>query len=238
MTRFLPKSSCCHVIVRIAHQLCWSQRKMESWCYYQTIDSWIVKQSSFLVQVVHRRNLRFVRKDCFLFLDWSSQNFTVFNNHFGSYKWHRMSTGLTGSLNTFQSLIEHFLVDLTWKTTVSYRDDCIIFAASPEEPLERLRAVFHWVLEANLKENPSKCKYFETTVRFSGHVLGAKGLQVDQEKLAPVNNFPIFTCQTSVNLFLGIWSYYRRYVENFAEIARLLHKLTESNLSFNSTPEA
>ena len=134
--------------------------------------------------------------------------------------------------------MEHVLVGLTWKTTVPYLDDCIIFAATPEEHLERLQAVLQRIREANLKINPLKCEFFKTKVHFLGHVLSADGLQVDPEKIAAVKKFPIPTSQTEVKSFLGLCSNYRRYVENFAEIARPLHKLTESSPSFGWTPEA
>ena len=44
-----------------------------------------------------------------------SQNYTAFSTPFGSFKWLRMPMGLTGSPNTFQSLMEHVLVGLTWE---------------------------------------------------------------------------------------------------------------------------
>ena len=173
-----------------------------------------------------------------LTMDEKSQDFTAFSTPFGSYKWLRMPMGLTGSPNTFQNLMEHVLVGLTWKTTVPYLDDCIIFAATPEEHLERLRAVLQRFREANLKINPLKCEFFKTKVHFLGHVVSADGLQVDPEKTAAVKHFPLPTSQTEVKSFLGLCSYYRRYVENFAEIARPFHKLTESSPSFSWTPEA
>ena len=71
-----------------------------------------------------------------------------------------------------------------------------------------------------------------------GHVLSADGLKVDPEKIAAVKKFPISTSQTEVYSFLGLCSNYRRFVENFAKIARSLHKLTESSPSFSGTPEA
>ena len=67
-----------------------------------------------------------------------SQNCTAFSTPFGSFKWLRIPMGLTGSPNTFQSLMEHVLVGLTWNITVPYLDDCIIFSKTPEEHIKRL----------------------------------------------------------------------------------------------------
>ena len=49
-----------------------------------------------------------------------SENHTAFSTHLGSLKWLLMTMGLTGSPNTFQSLMEHVLVGLTWNITVFY----------------------------------------------------------------------------------------------------------------------
>ena len=95
-------------------------------------------------------------------MDEKSQDFTAFSIPFGSYKRLRMPMGLTGSPNTFQSLMELVLVGLTWKTTVPDLDDCIVFAASPEEHLERLRAVLQRFCEANPKIISLKCEFFKT----------------------------------------------------------------------------
>ena len=90
-----------------------------------------------------------------------SQDYTAFSTPFGSFKWLRMPMGLTGSPNTFQSLMEQVLVGLTWKTTVPYLDDCIIFSSTAEEHFERLREVFERFRLANLKKT-------QQNVNFSG----------------------------------------------------------------------
>ena len=71
-----------------------------------------------------------------------SRNYTAFSTLFGSFKWLRMPMGLTGSPNTFQSLMEDVLVGLTWNITVPYLDNCIIFSKTPEEHNKRLQQVF------------------------------------------------------------------------------------------------
>ena len=181
-------------------------------CYFSTID-----MSAGFYQVP---------------MDRDSQDYTAFSTPFGSFKWLRMPMGLTGSPNTFQSLMEHVLTGLTWKTCVPYLDDCIIFSTTPEEHLSRLRQVFQRFQQANLKINPSKCAFFQTKVQFLGHIVSKDGLQVDPEKINAVLKFPTPTNQTHVKSFLGLASYYRRYVKDFAEIARPLHKASETSSEF------
>ena len=146
--------------------------------------------------------------------------------------------GLTGSTNTFQNLTENILVGLTRKSCVPYLDDCIIFSRTPEEHVWRLREVSQRFHNANLKINPSKCAFFQAKVQFLGHIVSKDGLQVDPEKVDVVKKFPIPKNQTEVKSFLGLASYYKRYVSSFAAIARPLHKASETSSVFSCTEEA
>ena len=66
-------------------------------------------------------------------LETSNQDFTAFCTPLGSFKWLVMPMGLTGSPPFFQSLMEKILVGLTWKSTIPYLDDRIIFCRTAEE---------------------------------------------------------------------------------------------------------
>ena len=172
-----------------------------------------------------------------LHVEPKSQSYTAFSTLFGSFKWLRMPMGLTGSPNAFERLMEDVLVGLTWNITVPYLDDCIIFSKTPEEHIKRLQQVFQRVREANPKINPTKCAFFQTEVQFLGHVISKNGLEVDPEEVKAVQNFPVPQNQTDVKSFLGICSYYRLYIKNFAMIARPLHKASETKSSFTWTEE-
>ena len=137
-------------------------------------------------------------------MDEKSQDYTAFSTPFGSFKWLRMPMGLSNSPPTFQSLMEIVLSKLIWKTVVPYLDDCIIFAATPDEHIRRIREVLVRFRAANLKINPLKCEFFRTKVQFLGHVISKDGLQVDPEKIAAVKQFPVPAIQTHVKSFLGL----------------------------------
>ena len=74
-------------------------------------------------------------------------------------------------------------------------------------------------------------------VLFLGHVIGKNGLEADPEKVKAVQNFPVPQNQTDNKSFLGLCSYYRRYIKNFAMIAQPLHKAGETNSSFTWSEE-
>ena len=104
------------------------------------------------------------------------------------------------------------LVGLTWNIIVPYLDDCIIFSKTPEEHIKRLQQVFQSFREANLKIIPTKCAFFQTNVQFLGHVISKNELEADPEKVKAVQNFPVPQDQRDVKSFLGLCSYYRRYI--------------------------
>ena len=174
---------------------------------------------------------------CQLSVEPKSQKYTAFSTLFGCFKWLRMPMRPTGSPNTFQSLIEHVLVGLTWNITSLYLDDCIIFPKTPEGHIESLQQVFQRFCEANLKINPTKCSFYWMKYQSLGHVISRKGLEADPAKVKAVQNFPVSKNQTDVESFFGLCSYYIRYDENFALIARPLHKAGETRSSFTWTAE-
>ena len=121
---------------------------------------------------------------------------------------------------------------------MSYIDDFIVFSKTPEQDLERLKMVFERFREANLKSNPSKCDCFRTQVPFLGHIVSKEGPQADPSKVEAVKTFPIPKNQTEVKTLIGLASYCRRFVSNFAEIARPLHKASETSSKFSWNTDA
>lgn len=70
-----------------------------------------------------------------------------------------------------------------------------------------------------------------------GHVVCREGIATDPSKVEKVANWPVPTSTKEVQQFLGLGSYYKRFVKGFADIARPLHKLTERNAVFHWTQE-
>ena len=113
-----------------------------------------------------------------------------------------------------------------------YLDDIIIFGRDFESALENLRHVFDRLRRAGLKLKAKKCKVFQKTVKFLGHVVSKEGVQCDPEKVECVQNWKIPECVTEVRSFLGLASYYRRFIPEYAQIADPLTRLTENGRKF------
>ena len=162
---------------------------------------------------------------------------TAFTTICGLYQFKVMSFGLCNAPATFERMMEIILSGLHWETCLLYIDDVIIFADSFEQHLERLSEVLSRLQTAGLKLSPKKCQLFKKKVCFLGHVVSEHGISTDPAKIRAVEQWSAPTDVHQVRSFLGLCSYYRRFVEGFATIARPLHKLTEKKNPFRWTPE-
>ena len=161
---------------------------------------------------------------------------TAFPTPYGLYQFRVMPFGLCNAPGTFQRLREQVLAGLHWTTCLVYLDDIIIFSKTIEDHLDRLRDVFSH-LRAGLKVKPSKCHLLWKEMQYLGHIISENGVATDPEKTKRVSEWPTPTGAKDLQKFLGLASYYRKFIKNFAQIAAPLNRLTEQNRKYCWTPE-
>ena len=152
---------------------------------------------------------------------------TGFTTSFGLYHFKVMPFGLANSPATFERMMERVLSGLHWGTCLIYIDDVIIFSKTFDEHIVRLHQVLSRLKEANLKLSPAKCKLFRHEVEYLGHVVSQHGVGMDPKKTKAIMEWPTPRNAKEVRGFVGLCSYYRRFVRGFTDIARPLHKLVE-----------
>ena len=162
---------------------------------------------------------------------------TAFCTKYGLFQFNVMPFGLCNAPSTFERLMETVLRGMQWERAVLYLDDIIIFSENVEEHLERLKEIFQRLKAANLMLKPSKCHFFKQQVEFLGHIVSQRGVSTDPSKVEAVKEWPIPRRVRDVRAFLGLTGYYRRFIQNYGEIAKPLHELTEKNTAFVWTSE-
>ena len=158
---------------------------------------------------------------------------TAFITRRGCFRYRVMPFGLTCAPSVFQRLMDLVLCGLTYETCLVYLDDIIVFSRDFESHLQRLREVFLRLRAANLKVHIKKCSLFQRRVNFLGHVLTETGIEVQPEKVETVQKWPTPRNLTELRSFVGLCSYYRRFISGFANLAAPLHALTRKNARFS-----
>lgn len=136
-------------------------------------------------------------------------------------------------------MMDLVLTGLRWSASLVYLYDIIVYPSSLLEHMDRLRQVLTCLLSANLKPKLSKCLFARPELQALGHVISAKGISLDPEKVAALVDFPEPSSRKTpsgnvklIRSFVGLCSYYRRFIKGFADQAYPLTHLTREGTPF------
>lgn len=156
---------------------------------------------------------------------------TAFTTPFGTWQFRKMPQGLTNSPATFQRTMEKVMTGINLQEVIAFLDDLIIFSNTLEEHEERLMTVLKRLADYGLKLSPGKCKFFQSSVKYLGHIISEHGIQPDPEKVSAIKNWPIPRSVKELRSFLGFAGYYRRFVKDYSRLARPLNELLKGEFS-------
>ena len=157
---------------------------------------------------------------------------TAFVIRKGLFQFKVMPFGFSNAPATFQRLMEKVLMSLQWKKCLVYLDDIIVFGRDLDEALANLECVMEMLKQADLKLKPSKCRWFQKSGKYLGHIVSKKGIECNPEKVEADQNWPVPATVKEVRQFLGFAADYRKIIPNFSDIAKPLTNLTKKSVRF------
>lgn len=157
---------------------------------------------------------------------------TTFSTPNGSYRWTVLPFGLNISPNSFTRMMTLAFTGLTPEKCFVYMDDIIVIGKSIKDHLKNLETVFQTCQKYNLKLNPDKCQFFRNEVTYLGHKCTNHGVLPDNTKLSAMVNYPRPHDKDATRRFVAFANYYRKFIPNFATIAKPLNNLTRKNVVF------
>ena len=155
---------------------------------------------------------------------------TAFTSPFGKYECVTVPFRLAQAPAYFQELMTGVLKDLPF--AMAYLDDIIIYSSTPEENLLHIKTVFEKLCHAKLSMKLSKCHFFAKEIQYLGHILGVEGIRPVPAKTEAIKAMHPPVNPKQVHAFLGLVGYYRKFIKNFAKIAKPLTMLIRMDIKF------
>ena len=141
---------------------------------------------------------------------------------FGLFEFLRMPFGLKNAAQSFQRLMDSVLRDMPF--LFIYLDDVLVASASEEEHLSHLRILFTRLSQHGLIVNPAKCLFGQSSIDFLGHHVTKDGAAPLPSKVDAVAAFPRPHTARALREFLGMVTFYHRFIARAAHIMRPLYE--------------
>jgi len=145
---------------------------------------------------------------------------------------------VTNAPRVFQRYINDIFRDLIRENKILvYLDDILIATENVDEHLEILREVFNLARRHGLRFRLDKCSFLYREIIYLGYSIDESGIRPSAMNVESVINFPVPRNVKEVHRFVGLASYFRRFVKNFLIIAKPLYDLIKKNVAFKFGPK-
>lgn len=165
-----------------------------------------------------------------LLLDDSSKEVVTINTHKGLFSYQRLPFGVSSAPGIFQRTMETLLQGIP--RVIVYLDDILITGASQEEHMANLKLVLTRLQEAGLRLRKDKCEFMVPTVKYLGHIIDATGLHPAVDKVKAIQNAPAPQNTSELKAYLGLLTYYSKFLPNMATTLAPLYQLLRNNVKW------
>lgn len=158
-------------------------------------------------------------------VDEKDREKTAFRTHVGLHQFKRMPFGLKTGPGVFQRLTDRILGHYKWQIALVYIDDIIIYSRTFQQHAQDVDTILKLVIKSGITLSPAKSYVAHHSIKALGHRVSNLGIGTLEETVRAVTEFPRPHNIKSLQRFLGLAVYYRKFVKNFARIAAPLYEL-------------
>ncbi len=138
-----------------------------------------------------------------------------------------MPFGLTNASASFQSYNNGVLRAYLDITVIVYLDGVLVFLRNLSQHEKHVREVLKALFKAGLYAKLSKCLFIVTRIPFLGFICTDKGVQMEEDRISTILNWPEPESVCEVQSFFGFANFYRRSVKEFSKTVHLLTDITK-----------
>ncbi|UYV77315.1 K02A2.6-like [Cordylochernes scorpioides] len=160
-------------------------------------------------------------------MDEASKNLLVVSTHRRLYRYNRLPFGISPASAIFQRCMDSLFHDVP--NTVIYLDDIFIGSKDEQEHYRILKMIFDKLKELNFTLNKEKCLFLKKDICFLGHIINEDGFRPDSKKLEALERCKKPFDKTSLKSFLGMLSFYSKYIPNMSTLAGPLYQLLKKD---------
>jgi hypothetical protein len=160
------------------------------------------------------------------------EHLTAFRTREGLFEYLVMPFGMANAPSTFQHHVNDVLRPFLDTFCTAYIDDILIYSNNLEDHRKHVRMVLEALKRAGLYLDIDKCEFHQTEVKYLGLMLTTDGVKMDPEKVSAILNWEPPTTVKDVRAFIGFANFYRRFIDEFSDLATPLIHLTRKNMKF------
>ncbi|XP_063627002.1 uncharacterized protein LOC134798550 [Cydia splendana] len=143
----------------------------------------------------------------------------------GLFHFKVMPFGLHSSGATFQRLLDQVISPELEPHAYVYLDDIIVCSTTFEDHLAHLKEIFHRIRQAGLQINKNKCEFAKPEIEYLGHTVTREGIKMNEAKIRAIVSLQPPKTVKAVRTLIGMTSWYRKFIPNYATITAPLVKL-------------